>query len=108
MTIENTETTGTAGTQVQVQAPLNTKLQILFGVLVVGMTFMYPVFVIMITSEAIHLSWTVTIIGSTYILAVLISSVVATALGRIHMAFPLVATFLAWSGIGLLTTLQIL
>jgi len=85
------------------------KQQIIFTVLVAGMCFIYPVFIMIVLDDGLfpHL-WLVAILGSLYILTVLVSSVVAAAMGKIHMALPLVASFLAWQGIGLILSLLIL
>jgi len=90
------------------KASFNTKLQILFGALLVGMGLIFPIFIAMLTFEAFHLVWPLAIGGSIYLLAVLISSAIVTVMGKIHMAFPFVATFLALNGMSLIFVLQLM
>ena len=85
-----------------------TRISIIFGVLIALIGLAWPYFLIEIIGETGEHALVVFFIGGIYIIATITASVVAAIKRKIHVAFPIVATFLGLNGLSLLFVLFLL
>ena len=85
-----------------------TRVSIVFGVLIALIGLAWPYFLIEIIGETGEHALVVFLIGGIYIIATITASVVAAIKRKIHVAFPIVATFLGLNGLSLLFVLFLL